>query len=303
MNILAHLQQMQEHRVPIPKSMVGLSLLFVTAHVCHAQNGDEQCVTFLPGGGGFPPPTAHQHEPHVGLRKQAGSSRLKIDIGSTIDLVEYRIGEAGERLRVGADFFAYALSTGYQGKRLQIVAVDGYFGGHASYLRADLLSFRARVMHASGHFLDGNYDAARRQWRDRDPIPFARDFAELLVAMEPSAGTLAVRVYAGTAYAFLIRPQAIRRWSFLGGAEVHSGELIGPVFGRPAHMFLAHHVSLVGIPEYTAANTTEAGIKFGSWGGSGVKIYVSYVSGPDVFSQYFDLRRREWGIGFSLHAR
>ncbi len=261
--------------------------------------------TFLPGDLLVPPLVASYQEPRVGVRKEIGSSRLKLDIGSTMDLVEYTIStEQSKRLRAGIDFFTYALSTSAQGLRLQIDAVDGFFGGHISYQSGEpdsRFSLRLRILHLSAHFIDGHFDNATGTWKNGlAPIPFTKDFGELIGTYEKDWSIVGVMFYSGFSYATLIRPTDIRRFSTIHGVEVHSRDGLGTALGKPYSLFVADNFSLVGIPSYIGTNNVELGVKLGEWSGTGVRLYVSYYSGLTVYSQYYNVRDNQWGLGFTF---
>lgn len=266
--------------------------------------GDSR-FTFLPGRILVHPFAANYQEPRVGLRKEIGTSHLKIDIGSTLDVVEYTIStEKSKKVRAGIDFFTYALSTSAKGRRLQIDAVDGLFGGHISYQALDgdaVFSLRLRVIHSSAHFIDGHFDNSTGTWKNGiAPIPFTRDFVELVGAYEYQWTGISLMLYSGFSYATLIRPENIRSASTLHGIEAHTTNALGTALGRPFSAFFADNVSLVGIPSYIGTNNLEFGVKFGEWSGSGVRLYLSYYSGLTVFSQYYNIRENNFGVGFTF---
>jgi hypothetical protein len=260
---------------------------------------------FLPGGTLFKPLIANPQEPRVGVRKEIGSSRLKLDIGSMIDFVEFRANDSGTlRFRMGADFFTYALTTSAQGLRLQVDAVDGFFGGHLlmrSGTEAHNLTLRLRMLHLSAHLIDGHFDIATGQWKDgRLPIPFTRDFGELVAAYTvPFAGCSGL-IYAGVNYATLVRPADVQRVLSLCGCEFHTGDSFGLVLGKPFALYAAYNLTLMGVPRYVGTSVIEGGVKFGGWQDIGLKFYVNYASGLEFFSQYYNVRRSMWGTGFTI---
>lgn len=261
-------------------------------------------LIFLPDGTAFAPLLAHYQEPRLGVRKETGSSRMKLDIGATFDALEYRFAESNSSLRLGIDFFTYALTTNSEGLRLQVDAVDGYFGGHVAFKPGDPLlplSVRLRLLHLSAHFLDGHYNMNTSSWKDgRAPLPFTRDFGELVAAYESSFDPVAFRLYSGFSYATLIRPVEIKRITTLHGIELWSPAITGPVFGKPCNLFIAYHLTLSGIPRYQGTNTLEFGAKFGELQGTGIKLYASYYSGLELYSQYYNLRTENWGLGVAF---
>jgi hypothetical protein len=269
---------------------------------------DLRGLEFLPGSPILPPLIANHQEPRVGVRKEIGTSRLKLDIGSSLDLLGYSLDAAqAKQLRFGVEFFTYALTSTFRDYRLQVDAVDGFFGGHIMY-RADdgqqAFALRLRVLHLSAHLVDGHTDPETHMWRDgRLPIAFTRDFGELLAFAPFSLGRLAVSPYAGFSYATLVRPTALKRWGGMGGVEIHSGELLGPVFGRPLEIYAADNLTVAGVPEWVGTNVAELGVKFGGWNSSGFRIYINYASGLEMFSQYYDVRSSRGGVGFAFDVR
>jgi len=111
---------------------------------------------------------------------------------------------------------------------------------------------------------------------------------------------LSLELYTGFSYATLVRPVEIRRLSTIHGFQAHTTNILGTAFGKPYSLFLADNLSLVGIPSYVGTNNLELGVKLGEWSGSGVRFYLSYYSGMNVFSQYYNIRDQEWGFGFTF---
>jgi len=284
--------------------MRSLALWLLLLPLARAVSGEEPGSTFLPGGTIFPPLRANYQEPRVGVRKEAGTSRLKLDIGSSIDFLEYRPDTSGGAFRVGADFFTYALTTSAEGLRLQVDAVDGFFGGHVTYATGSRrLLLRLRLLHISGHLIDGHWNHATMQWIDNKlPIPYTRDFGEILGYYTWEGEAAALGAYSGFSYATLARPDNLARFSTLHGVELHTTGLTGPVGGRPFSLYAADNLAFTGIPQYYGTNTLEAGVKFGEWNGRGVRLYLSYYHGLEVFSQYYYVKTDQWGMGFAFDA-
>lgn len=269
---------------------------------------ERQGFEFLPGSPALAPLIANPQEPRAGLRMEFGTTRLKLDIGSSLDFLGFTFNRQGSKqLRLGVDFFTYALTTSFRDYRLQVDAVDGFFGGHFVY-RADgdrsSLALRLRILHLSAHMVDGHIDPVTKTWRDkRAPIAFTRDFGELLVSYFFPAGRLRFMPYAGVSYATLVRPTEIKRWGGLCGFEANSGELTGKVLGKPFELYAADNLTVAGIPEWIGTNIVEVGVKFGRWESSGIRVYLDYTSGLEVFSEYYDVRNDSWGVGFAFDIR
>ncbi len=279
-------------------NLTKLILLFLlsSASVQAQTDGFE----FLPAETVFPPLLAHYQEPRTGLRKEIGSSRMKLDIGAMLEAVEYRFSGSTSRLQLGIDFFTYALTTNNDGFRLQVDAVDGFFGGHVTFATGNESEFttRLRLLHVSAHFLDGHYDESTSSWKGgREPIPYTRDFGELIFAYK--LDTLTSRIYGGFGYATLVRPEDIERFTFHFGAEF-CRTFDATVFEKPFSAFAAYNLTVSGVPEYQGTSNLEFGLKFGPMRGTGIKIYASYYNGYEVFGQYYDVRTENWGIGFAF---
>ena len=263
---------------------------------------DEPAFHFLPGRTLFSPLAANYLEPRVGLRKEISTSRLKLDIGSTFDLLEWSFSaNRTEAIRLGIDFFTYALTTNAEGLRLQVDAVDGIFGGHVTYQNIEpqgTLSLRLRLLHLSAHFVDGHFNKTGGFLDGRAPIPYTKDFGELVGAYSWNMESVTVMLYSGVSYATLVRPVEIKRIGSIHGLEVHKA--LGTALGSPFNIFLAENLTLAGIPEFTGTNNLEFGVKFGEWNDRGIKVFLSFYSGLEIFSQYYNVRRNQWGVGFAF---
>ncbi len=273
---------------PLPRLFIAtLPALICMSVPAFAQEG---AVTFFPGGSGFVPLRASHEEARMGLLQEFGSSRLRVQIGNAVDIAAWAMG--GDTLRIGADFFASALSSSFGDYRFKIDAADGLFGVHLTYRFGPRWSARFRALHYSAHLVDGHFDTDRQAWNtDRLPFPFSRNFGELALACRPSP-LLLHRLYAGFSVSVFNKPRSIRPVTGLWGAELATGP--GP------HWYLAYHGSLLGIPAYVVSNTVEAGVKLGRWDGAGLRIFFAYHGGLEWYGQYYDQRRDFFGGGIAL---
>jgi hypothetical protein len=286
------------------RSLVPFLLLLLLTQQSAGQQPDSVRLgfVFLPGRLQCIPLAANEQEPRVGVRKEFGSSRMKLDIGSSIDLLGWET--PGGAIRAGAEFFTYALTTSARGLRLQVDAVDGFFGGHVTCAfpgpeqRAWL---RLRVLHESGHLIDGHWDFSAGAWRDgKVPVPYTRDFAELTGALAWNGEQFSWTLYSGASYAWLARPDDIKHWATLHGVEVRTNGWPGAFLAQPAEGYAAAHVTFTGVPAYYATVNAEAGVKLGAWEEKGIRLYLNYRNGLELFSQYYASRREFWGAGFSF---
>ena len=286
-------------------------LFFFTIFFFCSGFGQDESSRFVlfPAGQTFAPLKAHVEEPRIGVFKSLDNSQMKVDIGNAVDVFGFEYN--GIKLTAGIDFMAYAFVTGAQGLRLQIDALDGFFGGDLSVSapladssassNQNLLQARLRMLHHSAHLADGHYLSSTNSWIDnRQPIPFTTDFGELVIAhhLLSSFGTL--RYYAGISYATLVRPTDIQRFAYLGGIEIAFDKIFGPVLSQPTNLFCAYNVTLTGTPVYAASHQLQAGSKFGMWQNKGLVVYLAYYNGRQMFAEYFDENITTIGAGFTV---
>jgi len=281
----------------------ALAVILLLGPPARAQAPDDPDVrvTLFPAGLQFTPLKASSQESRTGIMKFLNASELFLDVGSAADLFTVSAPRAGLSVAMGVDFFGKGFVTGNQGLRLQVDALDGFLGGHLSFMKAladSRLIGRLRILHQSAHLVDGHYDVAEGAWIDhRGPIPFTRDFGEFTLGhllLHPSGS---LRYYGGVAYAVFVRPADLGRLSYLGGAEITLESLLGPIMEQPSQLYLAYHVSLTGTPVYAATNQIQLGVKLGRWSGRGTDFYLAFYDGRQPFGEYFDQRITGFGAG------
>lgn len=229
---------------------------------------------------------------------------MKLDIGGAMDILNIRVrDDSTANLRFGADLFAYALSASHRGLRLQIDAVDGYFGGHIVYREQrdrTALLVRLRILHLSSHLVDGHFDLDNEAWiGGRLPNPFSRDYGEVTAGYLWQWDKAGLFVYGGFSYATLVRP-AMKRLTTHYGATLHSGRWVESGFGVPVLFYISDHLLVWGVETLSATNVAEAGVKLGEWEGAGIKIFLSYHSGLELYHQYSNLKSDALSLGFCL---
>ncbi len=280
--------------------MVSKKLLLIFIFAALIVEAQEANFNFLPAGVQFLPHKANHQEARIGVLYYPQNGHLKVDVGNNIDLFEFMVFNG--TLRFGIEFMAYALSTNYQGRRLQIDAIDGFFGGNMSFKKSSEDSqflFRFRIIHNSAHFVDGHYDMDNEKWKDDiKPIPFTQDFGEINAGHKIFLDYGGFYYYGGVAYSTLVRPALIQKYSFSAGFEYHRNDVIDSIFGKEVNIFLASHLRYVGMPDYEPSSNNLLGLKFGSWKGKGIVFYISYYYGNNMFSEYYYRRVKELGIGF-----
>lgn len=252
----------------------------------------EKGFSFYDGPLLFKPLSANTFEPRVGLIWHANDNRLRLDIGNSIDLVQYGFEHQRRRLVIGSDFFTYTLLRGEKNFHFPVDAVDYLFGFNTSYidtLDAGVFSGRLRLSHISAHFVDGHFDGTLNRWKDgRYPRVYSREFFDLTLAYEPDQY---FRSYCGIVYLWHVDPTWIKRWiGYIGGEGNYP---------------LVSGVSLFGSYQYTASavrprHEIHIGATIGSWHGRGTSVFAVFHRGNSIHGEYFDMRDAYSGIGFNI---
>jgi len=265
-----------------------------------------QSFNLFPNGLLFPPLKTNTEEARVGLVRFLDRAKMKVELGNSIDILEYSPVSSDFSFRAGIDFFAYAFVIDRQGLYLQIDAIDGFFGGNisiASKNPSDKFMARLRIIHHSAHLADGNYwvHTYPRDWtKPGGPIPFSRDFGELVLLHHLNYETEQLRYYGGVSYATLNRPTEFKRFVALAGIEFTSSRLNLNIFKQKISPFVSYTMNMTGTPKYYPSHQVEAGFKIGNPYGKGINLYILYYSGRNMFGEYFDQRLETIGAGFNV---
>ncbi len=282
--------------------LLCLIVIQVSGYSQNAKNDFD--FEFLPAGLNFLPLKAGIDEPRMGLLYYSENSNLKVDIGNSIDLLGFNFKNSGTKITVGADFFAYAYVTSFLEYRLQIDAIDGFFGGNVAYSKSfsdSRIVGRLRYLHSSAHLVDGHWNSLQMQWiGNKYPTAYGNNYAEFLVAHELYPVHNYLRYYGGLSVStgMKTKEKELKKYVYKAGLEYAYSNLFGKVFSKDENLFLAMNFDVRGIPVYTVNQNYLLGIKFGSWTGKGIVLYLSYYTGGDVFNQYFNERVTRYGLGF-----
>lgn len=284
------------------KKILIIVLFLLISNTTFSQNPSNYEIQLFAPGLHFLPFKANYQEARVGILYYTSNANLKVDLGNNIDLLRIYYPESNSTLSFAVEFMGYALSTSYRGNRLQIDALDGFFGGNVAFSRryenGKFIS-RFRIIHNSAHLVDGHYDRYQKKWiNDDEPIPFTRDFGELTLGYQfyPSFGSL--RTYGTAAYSTLVRPGDMKKWSGYFGYELAFDKIIDETLGAKTNLFIASQFNIVGTPTYQLNSKFMAGLKLGEWDGKGLVFYLSYYTGANPFSEYYSERIKKFGVGF-----
>jgi hypothetical protein len=275
----------------IPK--VRLSLLyfflisFFISNIYYAQSKAE----LFPSQLLVQPFTANTLKPKLGFEFKFDANELELNIGNSIDIVQYNIDELG-KFSFGADLFTYTLLRSQSDFHFPVDAVDYLFGVNVGYKRNNY-GARLRISHISAHFVDGHYSKEKEEWLDeREPQVYSREFIEII----PFYRLNDFRLYFGFTYIFSIDPPDIGKDQYQLGIEYFANKLLSSSFTP----YIAYDFRLINIHTYTANNSIEAGVKYGFSEQRGISFYIKHFAGYNIHGEYFDVKTEFTSFGFNL---
>ncbi|HOJ04830.1 MAG TPA: DUF1207 domain-containing protein [Bacteroidota bacterium] len=273
-------------------------LLLPLARSAAEAGGADSARAMPPGRLLFPVLIAHHVEARMGAVSLVGEERLRLDIGNAVDLWDASWESGRHTVAVGAEFFTWTSLRREKDFHFPVDAVDYLFGVNASWRHAVngdwTASARFRLSHISAHLADGSYDKTAARWRD-DQLPrvYSREFFDLVGAVE---WTEALRLYLGAQYIYHVDPSDLGTFGVQAGVEAAWVE--GPADGVTP--YVAYDLRTVDMTAVTAAHGAQIGVKFGTWRGRGVNLFVALYHGVSQHGEYFDRHWSYWGPGFTV---
>lgn len=259
---------------------------------------------FLPDSAHFIPLRASYHDARTGIIYVPSRVQVNFTLGSSLPVLEFRLGE-GRTISVGSDIMAYAQFNFLRTLEIMVDNVDALWGLSGVYrhtMDRSSLAFRLRLMHNSAHLVDEHY-LPENYRRLIKPVPtnLTMEFAELTAVYDQENDDFTSRVYASGAYRLKVSPKAIFKKPFgSAGAEIAEKSLEWTFLGKRTHLFLAVHGEMEGTPKYHLSVNTLAGIKLGGWQERGILFFLSYYRGNNFYSEYYDERISDAGIGWLI---
>jgi hypothetical protein len=240
----------------------------------------------------FKPLVANTFEPRMGVLWHTNDNRLRLDIGNSVDVIQYTFQDSKQQLTFGSDFFTYTLLNGEKNFHFPVVAVDYLFGFNANFidtLNTGVLSSRLRLSHISAHFVDGHYDGTSKAWKEgMNPRVYSREFLDLTIGYLPTTN---FRFYVGIVYLWHVDPTSLPKLSGYAGGEFHHEIL--PLFnGYTAYQFTATGLR--------PRHEFQLGTKIGTWYGRGTQLFFAYHTGNSIHGEYHDRKDEYFGIGFNI---
>ena len=243
----------------------------------------------------FRPLTANVFEPRIGCLYQWGSNtnddeKLRLDIGASIDLADFKFGQDSTQIRFGTDWFTYTrLRT--EGNMKFPVETSDYFFGINSSAKTKLCGLdlygRLRLAHISSHIVDGlaTGDSLRVM-----PFVYSREFAELTAAVVYRG----IRPYLGLTYVFSHQPKAVDELILQAGVD-YTNEIFCNLYFISGIDF-----RLPGLNQVESAFSFQAGLLLRTSDKVGVMINYSRFTGRSIHGMFYNSDDNYSAIGFQV---
>jgi len=241
------------------------------------------------------PFAAHFHEPKTGFQYLFDLEKVRIDIGTTQDIIHWINNE--HTFSLGVDFFTYTRARAEADFKFPVETIDYLFGINGGYkFKSEKREWGARLRfsHISAHLVDGYYDSETQNWMDDyQPFVFSKEFFEFI----PYYKLYGVRIYASITYMIHVVPTDIIKGIYGAGFDYYAVELNIPAFTP----YIGYDFELGGYNEtYYGTNIATAGIKFGHPESRGISIFTSYYSGKSVHGEFYTITEDYVTIGINF---
>ncbi len=233
-------------------------------------------AAFAVDGSPFLDPVANPFEARIGSMYQLGDDRLRLDIGSSFDMIRESVGE-GSALTFGIDFMTWTRLRSETNFKFPVETIDYWFGINAKYrFGQGPWHARLRIAHISSHMVDGLADAGGTI--SPTPFVYSREFAELLVGRL----TGVIRPYAGVTAVWATQPDDPDPFIPQAGVDLRV-----PI---SEHWQLrgGYDLRLVGINgQYSAANAAQLGMLLKNENGTGFLFSLYGYAGRSMHGMFY----------------
>lgn len=238
----------------------------------------------------FKPLVGNTFEPRVGTIYNIDDDRLRLDIGTSIDLSTLYKTDSVE-IRLGGDFFTYTRLRSVGHFKFPVEASDYFFGANLtgkSFFMNLPFEWRFRIAHISAHLVDGY--ASDSVFLQR-PFSYSREFIDAIAAFRYKN----VRFYGGTTYIFSTLPKNLGKWVPQFGFD---GEY---KFWRNLYLSYGYDYKISRIKKITRLNASgQLGVIFKSTMKTGIGFYIYNYNGWNEHGMFYDKKLNYSGIGFQL---
>lgn len=238
----------------------------------------------------FDPLTANVFEPRAGSMYQFNDDRLRLDIGTSLDLMQLTMEE--HRFSVGGDFFTFTRLRSEGKMKFPVETADYFFGVNGAWLFENeniIYSSRLRISHISSHIVDG-YTV--NNIFIKDPFVYSREFIDMTLAAEYNK----FRFYFGSVLIFSTQPDIVNKFV--------------PSVGFDADIDLNDYLSWSSGIDIKYSGTKnrsshmlalQSGIKLFALKNTAVSLNYYYYDGLSIHGMFFEDKDSYHAIGFQIH--
>lgn len=265
--------------------ILKIALVFVFLFILSIAKGNEL---------NFPPLFANPFEGRIAAYYQFQTRKLRLDIGSTIDLLCLMKSNDSFRMFLGTDFFTLTRLRSEGRFKYPVETIDYFFGMNISFrsvFNFGIINSRIRVAHISAHLVDG---LAKDTLFTRSPFVYSREFTELTVACLFHN----FRIYATGEFIFSTLPTDVQKLNFGLGLDLEKklSSLLNFILGFNLKMsgynkrYFITSLSKVGLCIFSVENK---------------RLFIGFVhlSGKNIHGMYYKENDKYFGIGFELFLR
>ncbi|MGQ9819184.1 MAG: DUF1207 domain-containing protein [Candidatus Kapaibacteriales bacterium] len=237
----------------------------------------------------FPPLFANPFECRIASFYQFQTQKLRLDIGSTIDLFCLK---SDDSLRVfwGTDFFTLTQLRSEGKFKFPVETIDYFFGMNISIRSIynwGIINSRVRLSHISAHLADG---LAKDTLFSRIPFVYSREFIELTSAYLYEN----FRFYFTFEFIFSSLPKDVQKINWGAGFDFEQK------FGSILKILLGWDLKMNGYNNrYFITSLSKVGLCFVN-NNKGLVFDFTYLNGKNIHGMFYKENDKYFGIGFEL---
>jgi hypothetical protein len=243
----------------------------------------------------FTPLSANVFEPRVGAMYQFHDEKLRLDIGTSVDLLELYKNQDTE-IRFGSDFFTYTRLRSEGRMKFPVETSDYFFGVNFSnkfkYKGLDFSS-RLRISHISSHLVDG---LSNNGVFEKLPYVYSREFFDYVV----TADVEGFRPYAGVNFVFSTIPKDVNKIIPQLGIEFPVKKLSTSTRDF-LDIKLAYDFKLTGYEQtYLPVHSVALSFFFPTYDNIGISLNLNGYTGPSMHGMFYKKKDRYISAGFQI---
>lgn len=241
----------------------------------------------------FPPLFANPFEGRIASYYQFQTKKLRLDIGSTIDLLRLKSNDF-LRIFIGTDLFTLTQLRSEGRFKFPVETIDYFFGVNISFrsvFNFGIINSRIRVAHISAHLVDG---LAKETLFTRSPFVYSREFIELDVAYVFHN----CRIYTNWEFIFSTLPKDAQKLNLGVGFDFEKK------LGFFLNFIVGFNLKMNGYNKrYFFTSLSKVGLCMLNIDNKGLFVGFTHLSGKNIHGMYYKENNKYFGIGFELFIK